>query len=111
MSHRRVRLHRSFRRDFRAQLAWLIAEEREGWIAGLTDAVEEVAELLRRFPEIGSIEKESPTLILRKILFRRRPFVAWYGYRPGKPIQTVWLLRLFGAHQSRPRPDPRQPDP
>jgi len=100
-----MRLHRSFRRDFRAQLGWLVTEDRADRIPGLTDAVEEVMERLRQFPEIGPVVKESPGLVLRKILFRRRPLVAWYAYRPAKTITTVWLLRLFGAHQARPRPN------
>ena len=103
MSRRQVRLHRCFRKDFKGQLAWLIAEDREDWIPGLADAVEEVMERLREFPESGPVVKESTRLVLRKILFRRRPLVAWYAYRRGKTITTVWLLRLFGAHQARPR--------
>jgi plasmid stabilization system protein ParE len=87
-------------------MAWLVSEGREDWIPGLADAVEEVMERLRQVPEIGPVVKESPALVLRKILFRRRPLVAWYAYRRGKTITTVWLLRLFGAHQARPRPSP-----
>jgi plasmid stabilization system protein ParE len=107
VNQRRIRLHRSFRRDFRAELGWLVAGGREDLVSGMADAVEEVAERLRQFPEIGPLEAESPTLVLRKILFRRRPYVAWYGYRRGRSITTVWLLRLFGVRQARPRPDPK----
>jgi plasmid stabilization system protein ParE len=82
----------------------LISEGREDQVAGLADAVEEVMERLRQFPEIGPVVKRSPELVLRKLLFRRRPLVAWYAYRPAKVIGTVWLLRVFGAHQARPRP-------
>ncbi len=106
MNARRVRLHAAFRRDFRAQLAWLVAQGRESWIEKLADAVEEVTERLGRFPEIGPVQAKSRLLVVRKIIFRRLPYIAWYGYRARAPIRTVWLLRMFGARQDRSFPDP-----
>jgi plasmid stabilization system protein ParE len=102
----RVRLHATFRRDFRAELSWLVEHDRAEWIPNLAPAVEEVVELLGRFPEAGPVQARSPRLILRKILFRRLPFVAWYAHRARRPIRTIWLLRMFGARQDRPLPDP-----
>jgi plasmid stabilization system protein ParE len=102
----RVRLHATFRRDFRAELSWLVEHDRPEWIPNLAPAVKEIADLLRRFPEAGPMQARSPRLILRKIIFRRVPFVAWYGHLARRPIRTVWLLRMFGARQDRPRPDP-----
>jgi plasmid stabilization system protein ParE len=85
-------------------LAWLAKTEREDLIPGMTAAVEEVVERLQLFPEIGGIAAESPRLIVRKILFRRRPYVVWYGHRRGSSVRTLWLLRVFHVRQSRPRP-------
>ena len=106
MSLARVRLHAAFRRDFRAQLSWLAEHDRTEWIHNLAPAVEEVAALLSRFPEAGPVQARSPQLVLRKLIFRRLPFVAWYGHRPRRPVRTIWLLRMFGVRQDRPRPDP-----
>lgn len=104
---RRVRLHAEFRRDFRAQLAWLVEVGRDDWAERLMAGVEEVAERILRFPEIGPLQAESRRVVLRKIIFRRLPYVAWYGYRRREPIGDVWLLRLFHIRQDRPKLNPR----
>ena len=101
---RAVRLHRSFLADVRKQMTWLSENGPEDWAANLLVAIEEVADRLARFPDVGAILQEDERLVLRKLIFRRLPYVAWYAYP--KPSGDVWLLRLFGAHQDRPDPDP-----
>ncbi len=68
------------------------------------DGIAEVAARLARFPGAGPVVSEDDRLVLRKLIFRRLPYVAWYAY--AKPAGDVWLLRLFGARQDRVEPDP-----
>ena len=101
----RVRLHRTFVRDVRRQVSWLVMNGRDEWADDLLIGIEEVAGRLARFPAIGPIVMENERLVLRKIIFRKLPVVAWYVH-VNSPPRDVWLVRLFGAHQDRPDPDP-----
>ena len=100
---RPVRIHRRFLADVRKQLDWLSDHGPEEWETNLLAAIEEVAGRLAHFPEIGELLQEDERLVLRKLIFRRLPYIAWYAYV--KPSGDVWLLRLFGARQERPDPD------
>jgi plasmid stabilization system protein ParE len=101
-----ARLHGQFQSDFRAHAEWLAGEGRYDWLANLWTGIEEVADRIRQFPEIGPMLRQDRRLVLRKLIFRRLPYVAWYAYRRQRPIGDVWLVRLFGARQDRPDPDP-----
>jgi plasmid stabilization system protein ParE len=105
---RRVRLHRAFVADVQKQTAWLSENGPEEWSANLLVAIEEVAARLAQVPDVGALLRQDRRLVLRKLIFRRLPYVAWYAYR--RPSGDVWLLRLFGAHQDRPDPDPSRWD-
>jgi hypothetical protein len=47
-------------------------------------------------------------VLMRKIIFPKGPYVAWYAYDPDDPEGEVWLLRLFHARQRRPAPSLRR---
>ncbi len=100
---RAVRLHRRFVDDTRRHTAWLSANGHDDWTDGLLVGIEEVAGRLARFPMVGPLVQEDERVVLRKLIFRHLPYVAWYAY--AKPVGDVWLLRLFGAHQDRADPD------
>lgn len=92
--------------DARRHEAWLVRAGREEWLANLLAAIEEIAALLRRYPEIGSIIAQDERLVVRSFPFRRYPYVVWFAYRRQARIGDVWLVRLFGAHQDRTSADP-----
>ncbi len=101
---RKVRLHRAFVDDVRRQARWLAENDRARWSEELLEGIDEVAARLARFPKIGPLVSEDERVVLRKLILRRLPYVAWYAY--AKPAGDVWLLRLFGARQDRVDPDP-----
>lgn len=103
---RGVRYHERFIDDARRQIDWLVEAERVMWLEALLVGIEEVAALVRRFPSAGRVIAEDERVVLRAIRLRRYPYLVHYGYRRASPIGDVWLVRLFGAHQDRPDPDP-----
>lgn len=103
---RKVLLHEDFLADMRRHEEWLVREGRERWLANLLGAVEDIAALLERYPEIGPVVAEDERLVLRSFPFRRYPYVVWFAYRRRERIGDVWLVRLFGAHQDRSNADP-----
>lgn len=84
----------------------MAAEERAEWIPKLLIGVAQVVELLQSFPEAGVSLAADERLMLRQLRLRRYPYVVWYAYLGERPIADLWLVRLFGAHQDRPEPDP-----
>jgi plasmid stabilization system protein ParE len=103
VSTRRVRIHGDFEADFLAQVDWLVAEGEGSWIAGLESGVDHILELLAEFPGGGQAMDREGTNSIRKLVFPRGPFVAWYAFDPDDPEGDVWLLRLFHSRQQRPR--------
>ena len=98
----RVVVDRQFIRD-RDELATWLASEVPEWLPQLREELEELRARLEEFPDVGAPFVLRGKL-MRKILFRRSPYVAWYS-RPNP--STVRLLRLFHGHARRPRE--RQP--
>lgn len=70
----------------------------------LREGIDEVAELLRRYPTAGRETARSDRGVLRSIRLRRYPYVVWYGHAARGPVRELWLIRLFGARQERPSP-------
>lgn len=103
---RRILLHEDFLADARRHEDWLVRSGDEDWLVNLLGGIEEVAALLRRYPAIGPVLAENERLVLRSFPLRRYPYVIWFVYRRGARIGDVWLVRLFGARQDRPRADP-----
>jgi plasmid stabilization system protein ParE len=108
MRLRTVRLHADFEADYVAQLEWLVSREERDWIVNLETGLEEVIQLLSVFPEAGTVVAERGTVVLRKIIFPKGPYVGWYVYDTSEPHGEVWLARLFHARQKRPAPSPRR---
>lgn len=75
------------------------------WLVNLRSGIGEVAALLREHPKVGREMARSEKGILRSIRLRRYPYVVWYFHGARGRIRDVWLVRLFGARQLRPRPD------
>jgi hypothetical protein len=100
---RAVHRHPDFEADYLAQLDWLVAQGEQGWIAILAEGLDSVVELLSSFPAAGAPEGRSGRAGLRKIVFPRGPYVAWYVYDADDPAGAVWLLRLFHVRQEKPR--------
>ena len=92
----RVRVHADFMADLRAQL-------RRSDIEHLRGAIDEAIDLLSRFPNTGSIERQEKSAVLRRLILRRLPYVVWFVRETRRPDADVWLLRLFHARQSRRR--------
>ena len=61
--------------------------------------------MLARFPAAGPLMAEQGTVVLRKVIFPKGPFVAWYLYDTEHPDGELWLMRLFHARQKRPSPE------
>jgi len=99
----RVRVHADFRTDLRAQLAWLETAPDARWIDGLAAGIDEAIKLLSKQPGVGTLEAAEDGSELRRLILRRLPYVIWYSTEP-HARGDVWLLRLFHARQSRPRP-------
>ena len=100
----RVRIRADFRADLREQLRWLGENRDRAAIESLRTAIDEAIDLLSRFPNTGSIEREEGPVVLRRLILRRLPYVLWFARNTITPGADVWLLRLFHVRQTRPRP-------
>ena len=108
MIRRPVKRHADFEADYVAQLEWLVQHGERAWILELGRGVRSVGRLLAAFPFAGPVVARRGTIELRKLLFPRGPYLAWYTVDASRPRSEVWLLRLFHARQRRPKPDPRR---
>lgn len=88
-----------FRADLLGQTAQLVAQGREEWAERLMEEVEAAASLLVRFPRSGQVELRRQRQALRRVVFRRLPFVAWYHW--DAKARRVVVLRLFHVRQRR----------
>ncbi|MBI3183943.1 MAG: type II toxin-antitoxin system RelE/ParE family toxin [Myxococcales bacterium] len=102
MSSRRVRLHPDFEADVRAQIDWLVTHRQARWLDNLDQGLQGVVELLSAFPGAGAVVGRREGRQLRRLLFRKGPYLVWYVVDGN----DVWLLRLFHARQRRPAPNP-----
>ena len=103
---RRVRIHPDFLADVTRQIAWLARNGETSWIGRLEADVSGTMELLDRYPAAGMLIERQGAIVLRQVIFRSTPYVAWYLYDDGPPTPDVLLVRLYHARQRRPRPDP-----
>ncbi len=103
MAHR-VRFHADFQADLRRHLGWLKESAEPVWIEGLRADLREARRLLSIFPEIGTIETRKGTLVLRRFVLAKTPYVLWFVRDTEGAKSDVWLVRLFHARQRRPRP-------
>ena len=95
----RVRLHIDFRLDFRRLPDDLVERGAEEWIAALREGVDQAMRLLTRFPAAGTRMDKRGKVELRRLIFPKGPYVAWYVVNG----RDLWLIRLFHARQRRPR--------
>jgi hypothetical protein len=102
---RRVRGHADFGVDDLAQLSWLAERGEAAWIESLLEATLRLVRALETFPAMGSKQDARGPIQLRSVRYQRLPYVAWYVYDTDDPDGDLWLVRLFHAHQLRPRPD------
>jgi hypothetical protein len=105
---RPVRRHATFMADYVAILAWLEQHGDRDWILVLAKGLDDVVRLLSELPGVGSRMDARESVLMRKIIFPKGPYVAWYAYDPDDPEGEVWLLRLFHARQRRPAPSLRR---
>jgi hypothetical protein len=101
---RPVRQHTHFEADYLALLDGLVEQENGASIEALASGVEEIARMLSKLPGVGSRIAQDGPVLMRKIIFPKGPWVAWYVYDAEDPSGAVWLLRLFHARQKRPHP-------
>src|SRR5262245_59503373 len=101
-----VRRHADFEADYIALLGDLVARGEREWIVTLASGLEDVCRMLSRFPAAGPRLADRGTVQMRKLLFPKGPYVAWYLYDDADPGGDVWLVRLFHARQRRPAPRP-----
>ncbi len=102
---RRVRGHADFEADYLAQLRWLADRGEVAWIEGLLEATLRLVRALETFPGIGSKQDSRGRMQLRSVRYQKLPYLAWYVYDADDSDGDLWLVRLFHAHQQRPRPD------
>jgi plasmid stabilization system protein ParE len=103
-----VRRHPDFEIDYLALLDSIVNEGDAIWIDVLADGLERTVRLLATFPAAGAMVERKGTATLRKILFPRGPYLAWYVHDVGDVTADVWLVRLFHARQRRPATALRQ---
>jgi len=99
-----VKRHPDFEADYVVLLDSIVKRGEPAWIEVLADGLARTVRLLARFPAAGARVDRRGTLTLRKILFPRGPYVAWYVHDEADPKGEVWLVRLFHARQHRPAP-------
>lgn len=102
---RAVKRHPDFEADYKAQLRWLVSQEARTQIVQLAEGLHEVVRMLSAFPAAGAVVAENGTIVLRKLIFPRGPFVAWYVDDLADPEGALWLVRLFHTRQKRPSPE------
>jgi hypothetical protein len=93
---RLVRRHADFEADYVALLADLVARGEREWIVTLADGLEDVGRMLSKFPAAGPRLAERGTVQMRKLIFRKGPYVAWYLYDAADPGGDLWLVRRRG---------------
>lgn len=103
-----VRRHETFMADYIAILEWLVQHDERPWILVLAKGLDDVVRLLAELPGVGTRMDQREHVVMRKIIFPKGPYVAWYAYDSDDPEGEVWLLRLFHARQRRPTPSLRR---
>jgi plasmid stabilization system protein ParE len=83
---------------------YLVERGEREWAARLREDLDEIGELLGRFPEAGRELARDGDASLRKLRLRRCPFVVWYGFDP--LAEQATFIRLFHARQRTPKPRP-----
>lgn len=99
-----VRRHADFEADYVEILDWLVDLGARARIVELAGGLHEVVRMLATFPTAGPRMAERGTVVLRKLIFPRGPFVAWYLHDAEAAGGDLWLVRLFHARQQRPDP-------
>ncbi len=99
---RRVRFHAELREDLRRQIDWLSDNRDPSWIDGLRKGIEEAEDLVSTFPHVGTIEAQTGTSVLRRLILRKVPYVLWFTWDTADEAGDVWFLRLFHAREERP---------
>lgn len=103
-----VRRHPSFVADYLVLLEQLEQGGERERIVVLAHGLEEVVEVLSELPGVGVRLDAQGSVVMRKIIFKKGPYVAWYAHDSADPEGEVWLLRLFHARQKRPAPRARR---
>lgn len=88
-----------FRADLLEQTTELVAQGRQDWAERLIEEVEAAASLLVQFPRSGQVELRRQGRALRRVVFRKLPFVAWYHW--DAKAGRVVVIRLFHVRQRR----------
>ncbi len=103
-----VRRHADFEADFVKLLGVIVERGEEAWIAMLLAGVVDASAMLGKLPGVGTLMLRSGTVVMRKLVLPKGPYVAWYAYDAAHPRGDVWLLRLFHARQRWPSPTLRR---
>jgi plasmid stabilization system protein ParE len=103
---RRVLVHPDFYGDVVEQITWLAEQGETRWIERLQADLAKTIELLDRYPAAGALVERERSVVLRRVIFASTPYLAWYLYDEGKTMPDVMLVRVFHAHQRRPRTPP-----
>jgi hypothetical protein len=103
---RRARRHAHFEADFVRLLDSIVTRGDEAWIEHLLSGVIEASGLVEQVPGVGTLMATSGTIVMRKLILPKGPYVAWYLYDAADRDGDVWLVRLFHARQRRPQATP-----
>ncbi len=101
----RVHIHAQFRSDLDAIVRWLADRGERAWIEILDRGIDSLVAFVSRYPAIGTVLDRQGRVELRRLLFPKGPYLAWYVVDETRRRHEVWLVRLFHARQDRPRPD------
>jgi plasmid stabilization system protein ParE len=99
---RRVRVHADFLHDLRGHLGWLTEHRDPSWIERLRIGIDEAIALVARFPDVGSLEGKDGTVVMRRLILRKIPYVIWFLRDAGDAKADIWFIRLFHTRQDRP---------
>ncbi len=93
---------RTFVADARATMAWLQENRHEDQVDSFLLALRILRARIARYPEAGAILRQDGAVIVRVRLFPRPlPYLVHYSHAATRPVNEVFLLRIFGAGQRR----------
>ena len=86
------------------RIGWLSENRTEDQLDTFLAGLNWVRERIAQNPQGGPLLREDRHHALRLRLFPRPlPYLVYYAYQVGDPISEVYLVRLYGSGQRRPK--------
>ncbi len=85
------------------RIAWLAENRSEDHLDSFLAGLAFIRERIAQYPEAGPVLRKDATNVLRMRLFPRPlPYLVYYADAATRPIEEIYLVRLFGSGQKRP---------